>query len=223
MVGSSAHRYALSDPLLDEGFEPVLHADATGALKHINQHGLPHLAIVDLRLPDMDGVDLCKHLMSRADVPIIVIADRDAPGQAARALQYADDYLREPVAPDELVMRIRRILSRIGSYSYTSEPQLRVCDDLTIDFQHRLTIVNGQTRKLTPTENALLQVLVRHRGKVMEADILIEWVWRSGITISDRNALRVHMHRLRHKVERDPDAPRMIQTERGIGYVFIGC
>ena len=80
--------------------------------------------------------------------------------------------------------------------------------------------MHGETRKLTPTENALLSVLLVHRGKIIDADTLIERVWWLAPSVKDRNALRVHIHRLRNKLEADPDNPEMIMTERGIGYSF---
>jgi DNA-binding response OmpR family regulator len=120
-------------------------------------------------------------------------------------------------------MRIRRVLSRMDNFSYAAGPLLQICDSLKVNYVQQQVVVGEDERHLTPTENALLQVLIKHRGHVVDADTLIERVWRTGVSIQDRNSLRVHMHRLRQKLEREPDDPGLIQTERGIGYVFTDC
>lgn len=223
VVGDQALFDRTEDVLFDEGFDALYCADGAAALTYIREYGLPHLLVVGLELPDMAGMDLCRKLHAMADVPIITLTDRDAPGRAARALQNADDYLRKPVASDELAMRIRRILSRVADFSYASGPQVEICEGLSVDYTSRCAIVDGDVRPLTPTESALLHVLLKHVGQVVTAETLIERVWQGGIGILDRNALRVHVHRLRNKIEPDPQAPSLILTERGIGYVFAGC
>lgn len=223
VVGEEPAVRDLVDRLFAEGFEVAFCTDATATWRHIQQHGLPHLLIVGVELPGVDGLALCQQLQALADLPIIVLSRQDKPGLAAKALQYADDYIRQPVAPDELVMRIRRVLSRITNFSYAAGPRIEICENLTLDPLRRRVIVDGEERQLTPTENVLLQVLLKHWGRVVETDTLIERVWRTGISIQDRNSLRVHMHRLRQKLEPKPDSPSLILTERGQGYVFVGC
>ena len=168
----------------------------------------------------MDGLQLCQEMSDKAGLPIVTIsADGDSTALAVEALQYADDYIRRAhAAPEEIAMRIRRILSRIENYSYAKGPEIQIYDWLSVDHMNRQVTVRGEVRKLTPTENALLHVLLSHRGKVVDADTLIERVWRLDPSIKDKNALRVHIHRLRSKIEDDPDAPQIIRTERGTGY-----
>lgn len=223
IVGDQALFDKTEAVLFDEGYDALYCADGAAALAYIREHGLPHLLIVGLELPDMSGFELCREVHTMADVPIITLTDQDAPGRAARALQTADDYLRKPVASDELAMRIRRILSRVTDFGYASGPRVEVCEGLSVDYTSRCAIVDGEVRSLTPTESILLHVLLKHVGQVVTAETLIERVWQGGIGIPDRNALRVHVHRLRNKIEPDPQVPSLILTERGIGYVFAGC
>lgn len=223
VAGDDAGLRLKKDQLFAEGFEAIFLPDGASVLDHVEQFGLPHLLIVHIDLPDMPGLALCQKLHEIADLPIITLSDDSGPGKAVKALQYADDYVRLPVESGELIMRSRRVLSRIDNFSYASGPTMEICDSLKVNYVERCVIVEGQTRQLTPTENALLHVLLKHLGNVVDADTLIERVWRSGVSIRDRNSLRVHMHRLRQKVEQDPDDPRIILTERGVGYVFTGC
>lgn len=223
LVGHVSEENPMLKALLHAGYRVTKLHSGSLALNHVAQHGLPHLFIVHLDLPDMSGTTLCRKLMAFADPPIIVIAPQNHREKATSALQYADDFVRMPVDADELVMRARRILSRISNFSYASGPLIEICDGLTVNYQKRSIIVNGEIKHLTPTENTLLHVLIKHWGKVVNAETLIERTWRTGISISDRNALRVHMHRLRNKLEDNPQSPNFIQTEHGIGYTFNGC
>ena len=222
-VGNKPLLAELRDWLFSEGYESAFCPDATCTRHYIKKHGIPHLLLLTLNLPDVGALTLSQEILAMADVPIITMATVDTPGLAAKALQYSDDYVRLPVDPDELLMRIRRILSRIHDFSYAAGPLFKVCDHMVVDYVNRHVVVRGERKKLTPIENTLLQILLKHRGNVVVADTLIERVWRAGARIGDRNSLRVHMHRLRRKIERDPDEPSMILTERGVGYVFICC
>lgn len=223
IAGDDAGLHSQNDQLFSEGFEAIYVPDGASALEYVEQYGFPHLMIVHVDLPDMSGLALCQQVQSLADLPVIVLSSQPGPGQAVKALQYADDYVRMPVEPEELIMRIRRVLSRMDNFSYASGPLLQICDSLQVNYVQQQVVVGEDERHLTPTENALLQVLIKHRGHVVDADTLIERVWRTGVSIQDRNSLRVHMHRLRQKLEREPDDPGLIQTERGIGYLFTDC
>lgn len=212
----------LSKELETAGFDVSCTEDGRAARQHIERNGLPHLMIVDLHLPDMEGVRLCQEMADKAGLPILTVSsDVEGSSNAVEALRYADDYVRRSYAdPEEITMRVRRILSRIENYSYAKGPEIAIYDWLSVDHVNRQVTVHGEVRKLTPTENALLHVLLSHRGKVVDAEILIERVWRLDPSIKDKNALRVHIHRLRNKIEDDPDNPRIIRTERGTGYSF---
>jgi DNA-binding response OmpR family regulator len=228
VVGDSTILHDVRDELFSRGFEVTYCPGGEAALRHTQQHGLPYLMVVNLDLPDfnVNGLELCKRMRELADLPIITVVNRDAdtPGRALKALDYADDYVRKPVDPHELLKRIVGILSRVNNYSYAKGPEVVICDCLSIDYVNRCVTVDGDRRDLTPTENALLQVLIKHMGKVVATDTLVDRVWRDGVSISDRNALRVHMHRLRAKLKRKSDEDDdLIVTERGVGYVLRGC
>jgi two-component system KDP operon response regulator KdpE len=227
VVGDSTILHDVRDELFSRGFEVTYCPSGKAALHHTRQNGLPYLMVVNLDLPDMNGLDLCREMYELAILPIIAVVDKDADtaGRAVRALSYADDYVRKPVNAHELLKRIERILSRVSNYSYAKGPEVEVCDYLTIDNLNRRVTVDGDRRDLTPTENALLRVLVKHLGKVVTTDTLVERVWRDGVSIGDRNALRVHMHRLRSKLKRrsGEEEDDLIVTERGVGYLLRGC
>lgn len=210
---------ALSSELLTSDYEIQALASAEAAREHVETNGLPHLMVIDLRL---DGTsDLARDMYEAAGMPIITVAPNGGADAAVEALRYADDFVRQEYASaPELAMRIRRVLSRIQNFSYATGPEIKISDWLSVDHINRQVTVHGETRKLTPTENALLNVLLTHRGAIVDADTLIERVWRLDPSIKDRNALRVHIHRLRNKIENDPDQPQFILTERGIGYIF---
>lgn len=215
----------LAGELRSAGPELIQVPDPGAARHEMESSGLPHLIVVDLGLPGDGGFRLCEELFDVAGMPIITLAPKgktDALDLALRALECSDDYLRRPFAAQELALRIRRVLSRIGNFGYARGPQIRIGDDLSLDQLTRMALVAGEARKLTPTENALLEALLAQRGEVVHADTLIERVWRLDPTVKDRNALRVHIHRLRHKIEVDPDHPKYIMTGRGMGYSFAG-
>jgi DNA-binding response OmpR family regulator len=224
-VGDDPMLTKLQTRLTAADFELVHCPDSETTVQYVTANGLPHIMLVKLNLPDMSGLELCRKMLRLNDLPIIVLADPtdDKPGMAAQVLLFADDYVRAPIDLDELVMRIRRVLSRIENFSYAAASRIQICDNLAVDYTHRLAIVDGQERQLTPTESALLDVLVKHQGHVVDTDTLIERVWHSGTVIRDRNALRVHVHRLRDKIEPDPDNPVVVLTERGVGYQFAVC
>ncbi|MCC6904324.1 MAG: response regulator transcription factor [Anaerolineae bacterium] len=208
------------DRLTAHRFEVMLAGSSAEARRRINNQGLPHLLVVDLDLPEGDGLYLCHSLHDLAGLPIIGVSTDTSPVTALRALEHADDFVRRPLDPDELLARTRRILSRINDFTYASGPVINVTEWMVLDPVQRRIIVKGHVQKLTPIENALLHVLLKHRGEVVDADTLIERVWQTDPTDSDRNVLRVHVHRLRQKIERNARIPNIITTERGVGYSF---
>jgi len=224
LVGDSPKIQEYLDIMLESGFDVEVKVDAENARRYLSSSGLPHIMIVDADLSDMSGIDFCAERHDLSGLPIIIITTRaDSKANPVEALKYADDFVAAPFETEELVMRVRRILSRINDFSYASGPRIQVNDWLIVDPVQRQINVHGEVKKLTPIENALLHVLLKHRGKVVDADTLIERVWRSDPTASDRNVLRVHIHRLRQKLEGDDSVSPIIVTERGIGYAFVGA
>jgi two-component system, OmpR family, response regulator RegX3 len=214
---------ALSAELRSHHLELIQVDDHEAAREWIADEGLPHLVIIDLEPSTASGLALAEELYQIASMPIIIVLDsnNDSPDVVLAALKYADDVVRRQYASsEELGMRIIRVLSRIQNFSYASGMQIEVTHWLSVNHIKRELVVNGVTRTLTPTENALLGVLLAHRGTVVDADTLIERVWQLDPSNKDRNALRVHMHRLRTKIEADSKKPLLIMTARGNGYLL---
>ncbi len=209
----------ISDYLSAHGFDVTAFPDGPDAIKYIKQSGLPHIALIDLGLPTMHGFELSSKLKAMGDVPIIFItANSDTDTIVQGLKRYADDFIVKPFDLRELEARVQTVLSRMPSLDYASQPIAHIDDNLSIDFAHNRITVNGKPFSLTPTESILLHVLLRNAGRVVENRLLIARVWPSEDVYED--TLRVHMHRLRRKLESDSHHPHYIRTERGIGYVF---
>lgn len=209
----------VTDFLNKNGYEVTAMTDGPDALDHVKEHGLPHIALIDLALPTMHGFDLSHKLKAMADVPIIFVTSTSDTNTIVQGLRkYAEDFIVKPFELRELEARIEVVLARMPSLDYASEPILTVDEYLQIDFAHNRIILSNKSIGLTPTESILLHVLLRNAGRVVENRMLIARVWPSEEVGED--TLRVHMHRLRRKLEADSHHPHYIRTERGIGYMF---
>src|SRR6185503_17576209 len=199
------------------GFRVDVAESGSEALERVEAH--PDLILLDLGLPDLDGLDLIRTLRSRGRAPIIVLSARGAERDKVRALDLgADDYLTKPFGVEELLARIRVAL-RHTLRSGTDEPVFRT-RGLIVDVEHRRVTVNGEELHLTPTEYALLTALVRHADHVVTDAMLLQEVWGPEYGDED-HYLHVYVARLRKKLERDPQKPRYIATEPGIGYRLL--
>lgn len=175
----------------------------------------PDLILLDLGLPDLDGIEVITRLREWSSVPIIVLSVRDRERDKVDALNAgADDYLTKPFGVAELMARIQVVLRR--SQQQTPEPVF--CDDdLTVDLSCRRVLVRGSDIALTPTEYDLLRLLVSHAGKVLTHSQILKHIW--GLTYLEQpNVLRVNISNLRRKIEVDQSRPRHIITEPGVGY-----
>jgi two-component system, OmpR family, KDP operon response regulator KdpE len=180
--------------------------------------GHPDVIILDLGLPDMDGLEVTRRLREWTQIPIIIVSVRDQEGHKIAALDAgADDYLTKPFSVGELTARIRAALRR--SAPSESDPVFKK-DDLLVDLARRNVESHGQPVSLTPTEYDILRVLVQHAGKVLTHEQLIHSIWGSQAVDDEEDAhlLRVNVSNLRHKLEADPSRPRYIVTEPGVGY-----
>lgn len=206
--------------LESEGFEVSTAVTGQQALNKITRE-LPNLAIVDLKLPDIDGFEVCRRIQQYAIVPVIMLTGVDATDTIVDGLdRYAEDYIVKPFNARELAARVRRVLRRFGDVQTTgSSAEIVVDENLKINFGQHWANIRGNHQELTPTESKLLHMLVRHAGQVLTTDSLLARVWSPEEEVYVEG-LRVHIRRLREKIEPDPSKPVYILTERGVGYRF---
>jgi two-component system KDP operon response regulator KdpE len=175
----------------------------------------PDIIILDLGLPDLDGVDVTRLLRQQSQIPIIVLSVRGSESDKVAALDAgADDYLTKPFGTGELLARIRANLRR--STQPSGDP-IFSSGDLNVDLSRRLVTVAGREIQLTPTEYELIRVFVTHAGKVLTHNQLLSKVWGAGYE-KEFHMLHVNISNLRHKIEADPTRPQYIITEPGVGY-----
>lgn len=206
-------RRALDLALRGHGYEVQLAAGSEAALVLLGSQP-PDVVILDLMLPDLDGLELLRELRGWSDVPVIVLSARGEEATKIEALDLgADDYLTKPFGIGELLARVRAVLRR----GKESPPPLLTFGAVTVDLPNHRVLRDGRAVHLTPTEFHLLAVLVLNRGKLMTHRQLLQKVWGSYASENARQ-LRVYINYLRTKLERDPHAPELIVTEPGVGY-----
>jgi two-component system KDP operon response regulator KdpE len=208
---------ALTVLLRGAEFEAVPTATVREALDTAAVHP-PEAAIIDLLLPDGDGVEVCRRLREWSDMPILVLSGIGDEDVKIRALEAgADDYVTKPFAPGELVARLRAILRRAAP-----QPQESVVtvDGLEVDLTAHAVRQKGREVRLTPIEYELLCALVRNRGRLMTHRTLLSEVWGSAYE-NDKQTLQSHMANLRRKIDPLPERRRYIRTDVGVGYRFV--
>jgi two-component system, OmpR family, KDP operon response regulator KdpE len=181
----------------------------------------PDLIILDLGLPDLDGLEVIRRLREWTQVPILVLSARGQEADKVAALDAgADDYVSKPFGVGELLARMRVCLRRAERMGPGADEQVFTVNELQIDLAHRRVLVKGQDIHLTPIEYRLLTTLARHAGKVLTRNQLLKEVWGRAYT-EQAHYLHVYMAHLRRKIEADPAQPRYIQTEPGVGYRLV--
>lgn len=213
-----ALRRALRTTLRNREFEVLEAATGESAIV-IAADGRPDVVILDLGLPDLDGLEVLRRLRAFSDVPVIVLTARDQQSEKVRSLDAgADDYMTKPFDVEELLARIRAALRRVPNA--VSQPAVFRIDDLEIDLTRRLVTRGDEPIHLTRTELTLLEQLARHPGKLLTQEYLLREVWGPGYG-TESNYLRVYVGQLRKKLGDDATRPRLIATEPGIGYRWI--
>jgi len=210
---------ALRTNLVGHGFQVDTATTGAVALESYRRHK-PDLIILDLGLPDMDGNEVIRAVRLESSVPILVLSVRGGERDKVAALDMgADDYLTKPFGVDELLARVRVSLRHAAHPAAGAEPIFRT-GELEIDLQHRRIRVGGDEVHLTPTEFDLLKAFVAHPDQVLTDRMLLQAVW--GPEYGDEaHYLHVYVARLRKKIEPDPQRPRCLITEPGVGYRFV--
>lgn len=213
---------AVQITLEGEGYRVMTAFSGPEALQQVKRSGLPHLAIVDLNMPGMDGFELCASLQEFSDLPIIMLtAIADEQTTVYGLDRYAEDYMVKPFRAGELVARVRRVLRRLGDFAYTLAPVIFIDEDLQVDFSNRQIYVHKKEEpiSLTPTETKLLYILMRNAGRTVTNEFLLRRVWPQDDAFEDR--LHTHIYRLRRKLEKNPRKPHYIMSDWGTGYTFL--
>jgi two-component system, OmpR family, response regulator RegX3 len=208
-----------------EGFKVAVARDGSEALRMFEESP-PDLVLLDLMLPKISGLDVCRSIRAASSVPIIMVTAKGAEIDTVVALEVgADDYVTKPYRLRELVARMRAVLRRSnhmagGGDATASGAETIEAGDVRVDADQRRVFVRGEEVALRRKEFELLHLLVENAGRVLTRDVLIDRIWGSDY-IGDTKTLDVHIKRLRSRVEQDPSEPALITTVRGVGYRFV--
>jgi DNA-binding response OmpR family regulator len=202
-----------------EGYAVESVGDGQEALARADAQ-LPDLVVLDIMLPGLDGLEVCRRLRSRAPIPVVMLTARGSEEDKVLGLELgADDYVSKPFSPRELTARVKAVLRRAGSpLDDLDRAGSLEFDELRIDLGAREARVRDELATLTAREFELLAFLARHPRQVFRRDELLEHVW--GYTYGDTSTVTVHIRRLREKIEENPSEPRRITTVWGVGYRF---
>ena len=212
---------ALTGVLTREGYEPSSAVNAETALEELATAGAD-LVVLDLRLPDGDGLEVVRRLRTWSDIPVLVLSAVTEQSRRVEALDSgADDFLQKPFGVDELLARLRALVRRAADSDANSEAGPRRFGDLEVDLAAHVLLVSGEEVRLTPTEWRLLEVLSLHSGRLLTHRWLLEQVWDRGHGDESKASLRAHVRGLRAKLGDDASVPRYIRTDSGLGYRWI--
>ncbi len=219
----SSFAEALTVGLGREGFSVTVASDGAEALRRFDEVS-PDLVLLDVMLPTMSGIDVCRAIRSKSNTPIIMVTAKGEEVDTVVGLEVgADDYVTKPYRLRELVARIRAVMRRFESDdeavpAETDAEPISV-GDVTVDIDRHEVVIRGEQQSLPLKEFELLALLMRNAGRVLTRDVLIDRVWGADY-VGDTKTLDVHIKRLRSKVETDPKKPTRIVTIRGLGYKY---
>ncbi len=212
-------RRSLEASLLIDGFEVVTACDGEEAIAKVEQRW-PDIAVLDLHMPGMSGFELADRLRRAIEIPVIMLTSASDESTTVRGLEdHVDDYVTKPFRYAELRARINRLLARAYEGGLHPGERVVVDEQLVIDFGHRVATLRNEMIKLTPIEARILFILLQNQNRIVPTGTLLRKAWGFGEE-GDQSSLWVRMRKLRTKIEPDPDEPRYIHTERGLGYRF---
>jgi two-component system response regulator RegX3 len=210
---------ALGYMLRREGFEVAIAANGPDGIEEFDRSGAD-LVLLDLMLPGLSGLEVCRVLRQRSDVPVIMLTAKDSEVDKVVGLEIgADDYVTKPFSARELVARIRAVLRRRGTEPDDGGSPVLEGGPVRMDVERHVVSVNGAPIPMPLKEFELLEFLLRNAGRVLTRGQLIDRIWGSDY-VGDTKTLDVHVKRLRAKVEPSPSEPRYLLTVRGLGYKF---
>lgn len=200
-------------------YEIVLATNGKEAINEIEKV-LPDLVILDIMMPQMDGIEVCRQVREWSEIPIIMLSARDSEMDIVKCLEMgADDYITKPFGVEELIARVKAVMRRIQCSKDTSGLPSYTCNNLTVDFTKHLVSIGGENINLTATEFRMLSYLAVNAGRVITASQLLDHVWGEEYSGAD-HLLQVNIGRLRQKLGDDARNPKYIQTKAGIGYMM---
>lgn len=204
--------------LENAGYETLTAYNGLEGLEIIKKEKVD-LVILDIMLPGLDGIEVCRRIREESNLPILMLSARDSEMDRILGLELgADDYLTKPFSPRELLARVKAILRRVESFSQKERGEIRFKDLVLIPDQHRV-LVRGKEVDLTLTEYQLLELMMKNPGRVFSREYLLEAVWGPNY-FGDSRTIDVHIRHLREKIELNPGTPDYILTVRGVGYRF---
>jgi DNA-binding response OmpR family regulator len=203
-----------------EGYEVVTAFDGEQGWTRFNSDS-PELVILDANMPGLDGFEVCKRIREVSKTPVIMLTARTDEGDVVQALGFgADDYITKPFSPRQLVARVKAVLRRAQQFAPSGgDGEELHASDLTLDLRTRTLRREEEEIRLTPLEYKILHYLMVNRGRVLTNSAIVEHVW--GFPgAGNEDLVKVHVHRLRQKLERDPQDPRYVRTVPGVGYML---
>jgi two-component system, OmpR family, response regulator RegX3 len=203
-----------------EGYAVAVANDGRQALERFRDER-PGLVILDLMLPEISGLDVCRQIRQISNVPIVMVTAKDSEADKVAGLEIgADDYVTKPFSIRELISRVRAHLRRAGMRTAEAADDVLSGGPVELDVARHEVQVRGETVGFPPKEFELLETFLRRKGRLLTRDFLIEEVWGAGY-FGDTKTLDVHVKRIRRKVEEDPHQPAHLVTVRGLGYKFV--
>lgn len=205
--------------LQNAGYEVLTADDGAEGMRRVYS-SRPDLVLLDANIPKMDGWEVCRRIRDMSDIPVLMVTVN---GQKADRLKGftlgADDYLTKPVDFHELVARIQAVLRRSGATNQEDRPSTFCNGDLEVDWRSRQVWIRGERVKLSPIEFRIMSCLIKNRGWIVTHEQILEKAWGQNY-IGDKSFVKLYIRYLRKKLEENPHQPRLIMTERGVGYYF---